>query len=147
MKTFKNSKRYLAFALTFLMPIYPNFELLAEQNKEKIEVSENIKNKEEAKKEIKQLIPKIDYSMNIETILANRIKYDLEFNDFYESILRKHNEHQLSIPIALSWLSYKFIGLPGDVDSKNNICATIKLALVLLTSVSSMMILSLRSLL
>ena len=49
LKTFKNSKRYLAFALTFLMPIYPNFELLAGQNKEKIEV---IKNKEEAKEEI-----------------------------------------------------------------------------------------------
>ena len=32
------------------MPIYPNFELLAGQNKEKIEVSENIKNKEEAKR-------------------------------------------------------------------------------------------------
>ena len=46
MKKFKNSKRYLAFALTFLMPIYVNFELLAEQNKEKIEVFENIKNEE-----------------------------------------------------------------------------------------------------
>ena len=53
MKKFKNSKRYLAFALTFLMPIYANFELLAGQNKEKIEV---IKNKEEAKEEIKKLV-------------------------------------------------------------------------------------------
>ena len=56
MKIFKNSKRYLAFALTFLMPIYPNFELLAGQNKEKIEVSENIKNKEDAKKEIDRIV-------------------------------------------------------------------------------------------
>ena len=56
MKIFKNSKRYLAFALTFLMPIYPNFELLAGQNKEKIEVSENINTKEEAKKKIDKLI-------------------------------------------------------------------------------------------
>jgi len=56
LKTLKSSKRYLAFALTFLMPIYTNFELLAEQNKEKIEVSENIKNKEEAKNEINKLI-------------------------------------------------------------------------------------------
>ena len=38
------------------MPIYPNFELLAGQNKEKIEVSENINTKEEAKKKIDKLI-------------------------------------------------------------------------------------------
>ena len=56
MKTLKSSKRYLAFALTFLMPIYTNFELLAEQNKEKIEVSEHIKNKEDAKKEIDRIV-------------------------------------------------------------------------------------------
>ena len=56
LKTFKNSKRYLAFALTFLMPIYPNFELLAGQNKEKIEVSENIKNKNDAIKEIERIV-------------------------------------------------------------------------------------------
>ena len=56
MKAFINSTRYLALALTFLMPTYLNFELLAEQNKEKIEVIENINNKEEAKKEIDKLI-------------------------------------------------------------------------------------------
>ena len=38
------------------MPIYPNSELLGEQNIEKIEVNENIKNKEEAKEEIKRLV-------------------------------------------------------------------------------------------
>ena len=37
-------------------------------------------------------------------------------NGFFESIFRKHNEHQLSIPIALSWLSYKFSGLPGGFN-------------------------------
>ena len=52
-------KRYLAFALTFLMPIYPNFELLAAQNKEKIEAIENILNKGQAKKEIKKAIPSL----------------------------------------------------------------------------------------
>lgn len=36
--------------------------------------------------------------------------------NFVESILRKHNEHQLSIPIALSWISYKFSGLPGGFN-------------------------------
>ena len=61
LKTFKNSKRYLAFALTFLMPIYPNFELLAAQNKEKIEAIENILNKGQAKKEIKRLNEDISY--------------------------------------------------------------------------------------
>ena len=44
-------------------------------------------------KEIKSLIPKIDYTMNIETILANRIKYDKDFNDFYESVLRFYKEN------------------------------------------------------
>lgn len=38
--------------------------------------------------EIKEIIPKIDYSNKLETILYNRIKYDKEFNDFYEQILR-----------------------------------------------------------
>lgn len=59
-------------------------------------------------KEIKQLIPKIDYNMNIESILANRIKYDLEFNDFYESILRFYKENKCntfpSHPIVISTL-------------------------------------------
>lgn len=59
-------------------------------------------------KEIKQLIPKIDYNMNIETILANRIKYDKNFNDFYESILRFYKENKCntfpSHPIIISTL-------------------------------------------
>ena len=38
------------------MPNYPNLELFGEQNEEKIEVSENINDEEEAKKEIDKLI-------------------------------------------------------------------------------------------
>ena len=41
---------------------------------------------------------------------------DITNKDFFESILKKHNEHQLSIPVALSWLSYKFSGLPGGFN-------------------------------
>ena len=37
------------------MPIYPNLEIFAKQNEEKFEVIKNIKNKEEALKEIKRL--------------------------------------------------------------------------------------------
>lgn len=36
--------------------------------------------------------------------------------DFIGSILKKHNEHQLSIPIAIAWLSYKITGLPGGFN-------------------------------
>ena len=39
-------------------------------------------------KEIKSLIPKIDYSMSIEKILGDRIRYDNEFNDFYSANAR-----------------------------------------------------------
>ena len=46
--------------------------------------------------------------MNIESILANRIKYDLEFNDFYESILRFYKENMCNTfpthPIVISTL-------------------------------------------
>ena len=56
MKPFNKKIRNLALVLILLMPIYPNSELLGEQNIEKIEVNENIKNKEEAKEEIKRLV-------------------------------------------------------------------------------------------
>ena len=56
MKPFNKKIRNLTLVLVLLMPIYPNIELFGEQNKEKIEISENIKNKEEAKKEIDKLI-------------------------------------------------------------------------------------------
>ena len=75
MKKFKNSKRYLAFALTFLMPIYANFELLAGQNKEKIEVFENIKNEEEAKTKIEKYLKiVVEYEKNnqFESNINNR---------------------------------------------------------------------------
>ena len=56
--------------------------------------------------EIKSLIPKIDYNMNIETILAHRLKYDKEFNDFYESVLRFYKENKCNTfpthPVVIS---------------------------------------------
>ena len=36
--------------------------------------------------------------------------------NFINSITAKHNEHQLSIPIAISWLSFKLSGLPGGFN-------------------------------
>mgnify|MGYP000284758620 FL=1 len=45
-------------------------------------------------KEIKSLIPKIDYNMSIEKILGDRIKYDNDFNDFYSSILNFYKENK-----------------------------------------------------
>ena len=45
-------------------------------------------------KEIKSLIPKIDYSMSIEKILGDRIRYDNEFNDFYSAILNFYKENK-----------------------------------------------------
>ena len=36
--------------------------------------------------------------------------------NFIKSITTKHNEHQLTIPIAISWLSYKFTGLTGGFN-------------------------------
>ena len=42
--------------------------------------------------------------------------WSITSNNFLQSIIKKHNEHQLSIPIALSWLSYKFSGLPGGFN-------------------------------
>ena len=56
MKPFNKKIRNLTLVLILLMPIYPNSELLGEQNIVKIEVNENIKNKEEAKEEIKRLV-------------------------------------------------------------------------------------------
>lgn len=59
-------------------------------------------------KEIKSLIPKIDYTMNIETILINRIKYDKDFNDFYESILRFYKDNKCNTfpthPVVISFV-------------------------------------------
>ena len=56
--------------------------------------------------EIKSLIPKIDYHMNIETILTHRLKYDKEFNDFYESVLRFYKENKCNTfpthPVVIS---------------------------------------------
>ena len=57
-------------------------------------------------KEIKSLIPKIDYKLNLETILINRIKYDKEFNDLYESVLRFYKENRCNTfpthPVVIS---------------------------------------------
>ena len=56
MKPFNKKIRNLTLILVLLMPIFQNIELFGEQSKERIEISENIKNKEEAKKEIDKLI-------------------------------------------------------------------------------------------
>ena len=57
-------------------------------------------------KEIKSLIPKIDYNMSIEKILGDRIKYDNDFNDFYSSILNFYKENKCntfpSHPVIIS---------------------------------------------
>ena len=68
------------------MPIYPNSELLGEQNIEKIEVNENIKNKEEAKEEIKRLVELV-----IDLEEKNLIKEMILDN---KNIFRKINENE-----------------------------------------------------
>ena len=45
MKPFNKKIRNLTLVLVLLMPNYPNIELLGEQNKVKIEINENINNK------------------------------------------------------------------------------------------------------
>ena len=59
-------------------------------------------------KEIKSLIPKIDYSDNIETILNDRLKYDKKFNLLYEPILRFYEENKCNTfpthPIVISFV-------------------------------------------
>ena len=50
MKPFNKKIRNLTLVLILLMPIYPNSELLGEQNIVKIEVNENIKNKDKKAK-------------------------------------------------------------------------------------------------
>ena len=65
-------------------------------------------------KEIKSLIPKIDYSDNIETILNDRLKYDKKFNLLYEPILRFYEENKCNTfpthPIVISFI-VKTVGI------------------------------------
>ena len=117
MKRFKNSKRYLAFALTFLMPIYPNFELLAEQNKEKIEVSENIKNKEEAKKEIKQLIELIIKS-------EDKKNYDLAILYLKKAIKIEKlffGEYHPDVGDSYTWIGRIYLSKEDYINAEKNL--------------------------
>ena len=91
------------------MPIYPNFELLAAQNKEKIEAIENILNKGQAKKEIKRLIK-----------LIEKAEDSKNYNDailYLEKILRLEKKFlgELNSDLAdtYSWLAeiYRYLNL------------------------------------
>ena len=44
--------------------------------------------------EIQTVILQIDYSINLERLLYDRKKFDKEFNDFYESVLRFYKEER-----------------------------------------------------
>lgn len=44
--------------------------------------------------QIQNVIPQIDYSLNIERLLLDRKEFDKEFNVFYESILRFYKEER-----------------------------------------------------
>jgi hypothetical protein len=44
--------------------------------------------------QIQTVIPQIDYSINLERLLYDRKKFDKEFNDFYESVLRFYKEER-----------------------------------------------------
>ena len=44
--------------------------------------------------QIQSVIPQIDYSINLERLLYDRKKFDNEFNDFYESVLRFYKEER-----------------------------------------------------
>lgn len=44
--------------------------------------------------QIQSIIPQIDYSINLERLLYDRKKFDKEFNDFYESVLRFYKEER-----------------------------------------------------
>ena len=56
--------------------------------------------------QIQSIIPQIDYSINLERLLYDRKKFDKEFNDFYESVLRFYKEERCntfpSHPIIIS---------------------------------------------
>ena len=58
-------------------------------------------------KEIKYIIPQIDYTRNIETILSDRQKYDKDFNDLYEPILRFYKDDKCNTfpthPVMISF--------------------------------------------